>query len=319
MAKFLFKFFLGAFSQKKTYIRLMVNIRLLLYLLFLVTFFGCKNTPKVTEPLKEVVQSTGFDQMEEIKEIYYRFPSPDEMLSFIDREKLYFNDKLLLPIDYSKSYLDSKSQTLNLGIYIADLAYISIFQRQKEALEYFQVIYGLSDKLRLSSAFDIRMIQRFEKNIKNADSLKVLTDLAMTNITDYLVKNDKEKIFAIISIGGYIESLYLVFNVAGNYDEKNPIIQRISDQKLVLENLMNYALTYSEDINVAESIKLLHPIRSCYNQLVVTETESTVTKGKDGKLIISGGQKITISPEQYNNLKEVTFAARKSIIENSEN
>ena len=162
-------------------------------------------------------------------------------------------------------------------------------------------------------------MKRFEDNLKNVDSMRVLTDIAMTNITNYLVQNDKEKTFALISIGGYVESLYLAFNLVGGYNEKSLIIQRISDQKLVLENLMGYSLKYSGDPNVAESIKLLHPIRACYNELVVKESETIVKKDNSGKLIISGGQMITITPEQYQKLKDVTFAVSKSITENLEN
>jgi len=291
----------------------MINLRYLLGALLFISFLGCKNTPKEAAP-EEKTKDLGIDQVEEVKDIYYRFPSPDEMLHFIDNKNLAFNDQYLLPVNNAKAYLDSRSQSLNLGIYIADLAYISLFQRHKEALEYFQIIYTLSDKLRISSAFDAKLIRRFENNLKNADSLKVLTDVALTSVTNYLVQNDKEKTFAIISIGGFIESLYLAFNLVGNYEADNPIIQRIFDQKLVLENLINYSLTYSDDVNVSESIKLLHPIRSCYNEMVVNEEKTTVAK-KDGKLIISGGQKITISYEQFKKLKSIIFSVRKKITE----
>jgi hypothetical protein len=297
----------------------MMNLKLLFGIFLIIVIAGCKSNPKVTEPVVKEDKSLGFDQMEEMKNIYYRFPSPDEMLSFIDKEKIKFNDQVVLPVDNSKMFLNSRSQALNLGVYSADLAYITLFMRQKETLTYFQVIYGLSDKLRISSAFDVKLMSRLEDNLKNPDSLKTLTNEAMTSITNYLSQNDKEKTFAIISIGGYVESLYLAFNIVGNYNETNPIIQRISDQKLVLENLINFALVYASDHNVAESIKLLHPLRACYNELNSTQEDTKVSRGKDGKLIISGGQKITISEEQYNKLRDITFATRKIITENQEN
>jgi hypothetical protein len=279
----------------------------------------CKNTKNVQPGVNVEKESLGFEQIENIQDVYYRFPSPDEMLNFIDKEKLDFNDHFLLPVNNATQYLDSKSQALNLGVYIADLAYITLFQHQKEALTYFQVVYRLSDKLRMSSAFDPMLMRRIENNLKNADSLKALADIAMNDITNYLVENDKEKIFAIISIGGYVESLYLAFNLAGSHNEKNPIIQRISDQKLVLENLIDYSLFYAGDKNVSEAIKLLHPIRSNYNELITINEETSISKDKDGKLIISGGQKIIITEEQYNKLRDITFATRKAITENKEN
>ena len=217
------------------------------------------------------------------------------MLDIIDKEKLAFNDELPLPTDRANQFLDSKSQALNLGVYIADLAYITLFQRQKEALTYFQVVYGLSDKLRISSAFDPSMLKRFEDNLNNFDSLKTLSDEALISITNYLSRNDKERVFALISIGGFIESLYLAFQIVDEYSEENEIIQRICDQKLI------------------------HPVRAVYNELVATPEATKVTKNDKGMLIIKGGEKIGITKEQYNKLREATIRTRKKITENLEN
>ncbi len=287
-------------------------------ILVLILFIACQNKSNVSNQI-ESDDITGFDQIEEVQDIYYRFPSPDEMLNIIDKEKLAFNDELLLPVERANRYLDSKSQSLNLGVYIADLAYIVLFQRQKEALTYFTAVYGLSDKLKISSAFDPSMLIRFEDNLRNVDSLKVLSDDALISITNYLARNDKEKVFALISIGGFIESLYLAFQIVDAYSEDNPIIQRICDQKLVLDNLMNYSLQYANDDNVSEAIELIHPIRAVYNELVATSEPTQVSKDEEGKLIIKGGSKIKITKEQYNKLREATLITRKKITENLDN
>ncbi len=297
-----------------------MTIKHILSSILLILFvLACKNSGTDTKNKMVEDNLTGLDRMEEMKEIYYRFPSPDEMLDFIDKEELEFNDIALLPVENARGYLDSKSQALNLGVYTADLAYITLFQRQKEALTYFTVVYGLSDKLRISSAFDPVLLKRFEDNLKNIDSLKFLTDEAMINITNYLIENDKEKTFAIISIGGFVESMYLAFHLAGEFEEENLIIQRISDQKLVLENLINYSLEHSGDQNVADAIKLLHPIRAVFNEFITTSDKTTVEKTEDGNLIIKGGEKISITEDQFYKLRDITFETRKAIIENLEN
>ena len=292
--------------------------QLLLFASVLILVIACR-TGNPVDNTSNTETLTGFEQMDEVKDVYYRFPSPDEMLHFIDREKLNFNEDIVLPVEHANSYLDSRSQALNLGVYIADMAYITLFQRQKEALTYFQVVYGLSDKLRISSAFDLDMMKRFEDNFNKPDSLKALADIALTDITDYLVANDKEKTFVMISIGGFVESLYIAFQLAGDYDAENEIVQRISDQKYVLDNLINYSLEFSGDNNVSEAIAYLHPIRVVYNELLSTDEETRVEKDAEGKLIISGGNKINITAEQYNKLRNVTFATRKKITQNLEN
>jgi hypothetical protein len=296
-----------------------MKLRVIVYFIF-ITFLmiTCRNQSAVQDQT-DSIEITGFDQYEEVKEVYYRFPSPDEMLGIINNEEINFNDEILLPIENARAFLDSKSQALNLGIYIADLAYIALFQRQKESLIYMQVVYGLSDKLRISSAFNPELIGRFEENIGNPDSLEILIDEAITGITDYLAKQDKERVFAVISIGAFVESLYLAFKLVDDFSEDNVIVQRISDQKLVLENLLNFSLEYSNDKNVTDAIKLLHPIRQVYNELQVSSEETSVTQDEDGKLIIGGGDKIKISEEQFNKLKDATKQTRTTITENLEN
>ena len=163
------------------------------------------------------------------------------------------------------------------------------------------------------------MLKRFEDNLGNVDSLKTLADQSLTDITNHLVRENKERILAVISIGGYVESLYLAFQLVDDYSEDNLIVQRISDQKLVMENLLNYSLEYASDNNVSEAIKLIHPIRAVYNELIVSSDETKVNRSEDGKLIISGGDKINMSEERFMELKEATIEARRMITENLEN
>lgn len=299
------------------FLRDMIIKNLFIAISILILLTGCRNSPAPSGQRIEV--PSGFEDMDEVRSIYYRFPSPGEMLNFIDKEELDFSVEYLHPVEKSTSYLDSRSQALNLGVYIADMAYITLFQRQKEALTYFQVIYGLSDQLRISGAFDLELMKRFDDNLKIADSLKVIADEAMTDIVNYLVSNNKEKVFSIVSIGGFIESLYVAFNIAGEYSEKNPVIQRISDQKLVLDNLLGYCSEFEDDGNVSEAVQVLNEIKVTYDQLTITLEETSLRKTADGNLILEGGNIISMSEGQYAKLKETLFKARWKITENREN
>jgi hypothetical protein len=87
----------------------------------------------------------------------------------------------------------------------------------------------------------------------------------------------------------------------------------------VLDNIINYALEFASDQNVSGAISLLHPIRGIYNELHTSTEETTVTKADDGKLLISGGSKISITKDQYEKLRQITLATRKKITENLEN
>ncbi|MBN2350522.1 MAG: hypothetical protein JXJ22_16920 [Bacteroidales bacterium] len=256
----------------------------------------------------------GFENVEkELNEIYYRFPSPDEMLSFIDSSGLQFDNKLMLPISHIDNFLDSRSQAVNLGIYVADLAYITLFSRYKESMDYFQAIYYLSDNLRISAAFEPSFLDRVEKNLKSVDSLKALSNEAFSEISNFLIRNDNEKTFAYISIGGFTESLYLAINLVDDYEANQVTIQRITDQKLVLENIIRYAGNFSDDPKVEELIITISPITNLYRSLHVEKAETSVRRDADGKLILSGGKNLLLTKAQFNELKAVVNDVRNKI------
>jgi hypothetical protein len=259
--------------------------------------------------------TSGVAQLESrIKKVYYRFPSPDEMFTIIDSTGLQFDNTIILPVKKADQYLDSKSQSLILGVYVADLAYITLFDRYKESIDYLQVIYSLSDKIRISSAFDKNLADRIEKNIRNMDSLSAISDEALTDLTYYLVRNNKENTFAIISLGGFVEFLYLSLNLVGDYNEDNPTIQRIVDQKTAFDNIMKYSDEYSDDPNVSAILEIVQPLHEFLKNITVIKTRTTVTKGEDGRIVIEGGDKIKINKAEFNKLKQVVMETRDKMI-----
>lgn len=289
----------------------------LILLLFVVFVSSCQQTGDKTGENKEeqVNSDVGFES-EELNKVYHRFPSPEEMMSILESANLQYEGDLVNEASKSKEYLNSRAQALNLGVYSADLAYLTLFDKHKEASPYFESLYKLSDELKIASAFDAKLLIRIQSNLNNSDTLKVLMNQAFTSISDFLVANDKERIFAIISIGGFVEALYLSFNLAGDFSEDNVIIQRIADQKLVLENIINYSTRFKDDPALAGALRIIEPIVQMYQEISETPVETKITKSEDGKIIISGGNKITITEEQYNKLKEATLSSRKMITQN---
>jgi len=284
----------------------------------LILLVCCQQVNK--DPLKKDIEE--YNSKEEhkrdeiLKEIYHRFPSPEEMLAFIDKETVEVDKLLLNNPGKSMQYLDSRSQALNLGVYIADLAYLTLFEQHKESFSYFEAIFNLSEKLRISAAFDLTMLKRVQNNVTNPDSLSSLTEYAFTEITNYLVSNDKEKTFAIVSLGGFIEALYLSINLVDEFSENNQIVQRIVDQKLVLDNLLAYSQVLSDDDAVASAIELISPIQKVYSNIVARPNETKVSRSADGRIIISGGDKLVINRQQFTELSKVTMGVRNKIIQN---
>jgi hypothetical protein len=296
----------------------MYLMRYFVFICLLVALYGCRQTGSKSGKLTMFGDSIyGSDFLKsELPEIYHRFPSPDEMLQILNKTNLSFRPGLANNASSVQNYLSSKSQALNLGVYAADFAYISAFKRYNESSVYFESIYKLCDNLLISSAFDYTILKRIQNNISNPDSLKTISDLAFNHLNSYLVENGQEKTFAIISIGGFIEALYLSFGLSEDFSKENVMVQYITDQKYVLDNIIAFSKQFSDKEDVKDALELLNPIISVFEKIRVVPQETKVTKTDEGKLIIKGGNKLEISETQYRQLQLATLNVRNQIIKN---
>jgi hypothetical protein len=144
----------------------------------------------------------------------------------------------------------------------------------------------------------------------NADSLEVISTNSYQRIIGMLEENEKASTLAIIAAGGFAESIYILTNLIGEYSENNEVIYRLADEKLVLENIMDYLTLYSEEERVQEVITDMESMSSIFlglNEEKVSE-EKTI---KDDKVIL-GGSRVMMSAEEFNTLKEAATTFRNS-------
>ena len=248
------------------------------------------------------VQDSGMvsDKSEE----YFMVPAPDEMFSFIkDIGGEGKSTAFLNPPDNYKNYLDNKSKALNFGIYATDFLYSSIFDYGSEALKYFVNVKKLGDELGISGTINEATADRIKKNIGNNDSLSSISNALYFSAIEDLEKTDKASTVSLVITGGWIESLHLVTNMVKKFNADNPAVERISEQKYTLENLIGYLKKYESDANVAAVTVQMNELKSVFDQLK-EETTTGKVAAKNGKKVLGGGTKITITEEQFNAIKD---------------
>jgi len=91
------------------------------------------------------------------KDILYTYPTPDELLNVIEKEHLNFNNNYLNPVNNVHQYINTKTKHLNLGIYLADLAYAAFFSKRNQITKYVDAISQTSDELLISSQTKAQM------------------------------------------------------------------------------------------------------------------------------------------------------------------
>lgn len=281
---------------------------------------GQKGSPVLIQDVDNI-ESTG---IESFNQIYHLYPSPAEMLSVIDMTKVNFNESLLNPVEKADQYLDSKTKSYILGIYMTDLAYAALFGRHEETLDYLETVKSLAEEININKAVDESMIEKARNNVEFLDSLYIISNDAFMNILSFCERNERSNTVVMLSAGAFIESLFLAVHMIDDYGTADHMLQHLSDQKYTINNFMLFASSVvSDDPGVESTIKDLEKIKSIYDGIepgtggVSIKSTGDSDAKQPKKLVISGSgsaSQPSLTEEEFNALKIAVIELRNKIV-----
>jgi hypothetical protein len=247
------------------------------------------------------------------KELPAGVPSPTEMFAFM---KMAGNSNssfdLLNPTENEKKYESKKAQSLNLGIYSADLLYCSTFGGSNKVSAYFITCAKMGDKLKVATNLNEKDKDRISKNAGNADSLiSISNDLYLSSF-DNLNNNERGADLSLMLAGGWVESVYLMSTMVKDFDKDKATAERIGDQKSSLNNLIDFMNQYQSDENVKSVIAQLNELKTVYDG-IQTGSGSGMSM-KNGKRVLGGGSKTAITKDQFDTISKKITEIRNSFI-----
>ena len=211
--------------------------------------------------------SEEFDQAqkslnEEIKDIAYNIPPPSEIPYMLEMSGAEFNQSLVSDrkkVDSYKSQPDKSA--LNLGVYTADIGYLSAYGKTQESIDYLNACKALADDLQISGTFDREILEKFEKNIAYRDSLAALLNDAMKKTDQYMKDENRSKLGALIVTGSFVESLYISTGIVKSYpkdilpdDARNSILTPL------MQVIINQRKSVSEVTKMLSAVEQTGPI-----------------------------------------------------------
>jgi hypothetical protein len=291
-----------------------------MFLIFSVlVVFSCGSKQKAGDDeikkkaLKEVADSS-FSQIVKLNNTLFSVPSPYQAAIFISEQNIPFNNEILSNTKNVKEYNTSFKMAANLGVYGADLAYITLYEHSPEAMNYFSVIKLLSEKLELLAAFDQKTIERLEKNVSNQDSMLFILGNTYRNADAYLKENEREDVACAVIAGGWIESMYLLTHLG---DDANELLKiRIGENKKPLENLIQLLAPYNDrSQGFKELTASLIGIAGIYEEVDVRyEFISAKTNPETKLTTVNSKTNVTIDPGTITKIKEAIAKTRSYIV-----
>jgi hypothetical protein len=249
-----------------------------------------------------------------IKGETFSIPSPIQTAFLIKGSGANYNKGILNAANKASQYSTNFAKAINLGIYGADLGYVTIYDQSQDAIGFLNAAKKLSDGLGVSAAFDAKTIERFTKNMGNKDSMLSLVGVAYRASDAYLKTNDRSDVSALVLAGGWIETLYFTTDIY-KVKPNDEIKRRIAEQKLSLKSLIGLLSEYYTQPEYTKFIDGLHDLSTVYDGIEFKYTYAKPTTDAKKKLTtINSTTDVTISAEQIDAISQKIRAIRNQII-----
>lgn len=216
----------------------------------------------------------------QIAKVTSELPSPVDFIAHINQAKLEYNPKFLNATDNASAYQTSQKAALNLGVYLVDLGYNSLYLKSQEGLNYLKTAKKLSDQLNILDDQVSPLVSKFESNLENRDSLLSIAREGYFTIDEYLRKNQKNDIATFVLIGSWAEGLYLgtsLLKTLPNYDSDEKyklVLWRIGGQKNSLNNLVEIVAKLEQNEETKQILSKMQDLQKAYQNVKVEEADS---------------------------------------------
>jgi hypothetical protein len=208
------------------------------------------------------------DQLEEFR---HNIPPPSEIPYILQASGAEFNENLINSREKVEQYTSHNDKAaLNLGVYAADIGYLTSYDKTQEAIDYLTACKTLSDDLGLLGTFDAELLEKFEKNISNKDSLTRLLDRTMRESEKYL-NDGRNKLSSLVVAGSFIEGLYIATGVIKSYPKN---ILPDDSRNLVLTPIMRVVM--EQESSVSEMLKMLESAEDSETVTAIREDFKTL-------------------------------------------
>lgn len=252
-----------------------------------------------------------------VGDVVQNISSPVEMANLIKSTGVEFSQKVLNSTDKQSDYNTGFKRALNLGVYSADLGYINIFDKSNIVISYLMAVKNMAEGIKVGQFFDFNALKRIATNSNNLDSLMEISVSSMNKMDSYLREQNRSNVSSLIIAGAWIEGVYIASNVIEqtNNDE---LINRIAEQKDIVDILMIIINNFGKDENFAKLGKELEKLKTAYDGVkITTEVGTPERKEINGKLIII--QKdithVEISPETLKRIIAEIKNVRQFVVE----
>lgn len=254
---------------------------------------------------------------EVINSILQQIPSPLEISVLLKESGTRYNVGILNTADNLSKYNSNYKKALNLGVYGTDLGYTNIYEKNEDGIKYLSSIKSLADGLNIGQFFDVETIGRLATNSKHLDSLLLITTQNFNSINHYLQTQSRANLSVLLLTGGWVEAMQITCQVASKDPKNKELMEKIGEQKIILEQIVLLLGFYKDDANMASLLKEMDDLKTAFDKIniIYTYKESSM-EIVDGVAVIKDNSTTTINitEEDVKNITSLINSIRSKII-----
>jgi hypothetical protein len=210
-----------------------------LVIIMAVLFSSCKGTNKSAEQDQIVSDSLNKTLLAtEVGEVLYPLPTPFEMTKMLNDIGATYSTKNLNSTSRVEKYFKESQKAVNLGIYGADLAYVSTYQQQQDIQVYLNAIKSLADQLGITYDYSKLLSDEFKEKFNNKDSLTTIVTNTIYDTYYYLDQKSNPDLAVTMVAGMWVELMYIGTNISQDSYNYTGLVNIISKQKASYEKVM---------------------------------------------------------------------------------
>jgi len=218
--------------------------------------WSCGSSTKEENTDSEEFEKSDESLKDQIKDVVYNIPSPSEIPYLLEATGAEFNQSLVNDSKKADQYATRNDKAaLNLGIYAADIGYLSSYEKTQESITYLAAAKSLADKLGVIGSFDLNELKRFEANISNKDSLTSILDNSIKKTENYLKDDSRNKLAALMLTGSFV----------------TPLMRVILEQEKSIDELVKMLATVEQTDPVTTIVADLASLQASYRALNIEE------------------------------------------------
>jgi hypothetical protein len=239
-----------------------------LVIVAVVVFSSCKGKGKTTESDQVVSDSLNKTLLAtEVGEVLYPLPTPFEMTKMLNDIGATYSTKNLNSTTKVDKYYKENQKAVNLGIYGADLAYVSTYQQQQDIQVYLNAIKKLADQLGITYDYSKLLSDEYKEKFNNKDSLTKIVTNTIYDTYYYLDQKSNPDLAVTMVTGMWVELMYIGTNISQDSYNYTGLVNIISKQKASYEKVMELLSGRNANADIKSLETKLQPLKPAFDKV----------------------------------------------------